>query len=82
MLSVQKYSRNKMMTTSAVARMLNIHINTVRRWSDQGILKGYRIGPRGDRRFQRGEVVAFLSSHSFGYDTSVQYADQGSSGPK
>ncbi|MCL0039074.1 helix-turn-helix domain-containing protein, partial [Dehalococcoidia bacterium] len=43
-----------MLTTSDVARLLNVHINTVRRWSNQGILKAYRIGSRGDRRFQHG----------------------------
>jgi excisionase family DNA binding protein len=50
-----------MMTTGDVARLLNVHINTVRRWSNQGILKAYRIGSRGDRRFQRREVVNLLS---------------------
>jgi excisionase family DNA binding protein len=43
-----------MLTTSDVARLLNVHINTVRRWSNQGILKTYRIGARvtgdSDRR--------------------------------
>lgn len=59
--------RNKMMTSSGVANMLNVHINTVRRWSNQGILKAYRIGPRGDRRFMRDDVVQILNSQSYGY---------------
>lgn len=42
--------------TSDVAHLLNIHINTVRRWSNKGILKSYRIGPRGDRRFKRKDI--------------------------
>jgi excisionase family DNA binding protein len=50
-----------MLTTSDVARLLNIHINTVRRWSNQGILKAYRIGSRGDRRFREEDIVSFLS---------------------
>ncbi len=50
-----------MLTTSDVARLLNIHINTVRRWSNQGRLKSYRIGSRGDRRFQREDITSFLS---------------------
>jgi len=50
-----------MLTTSDVARLLNIHINTVRRWSNQGILKTYRIGSRGDRRFRREDITSFLS---------------------
>ena len=48
---------DSMLTISDVARLLNVHINTVRRWSNQGILKSYRIGSRGDRRFQEDDVV-------------------------
>jgi len=50
-----------MLTTSDVARLLSVHINTVRRWSNQGILKTYRIGSRGDRRFNQKDVEQFLS---------------------
>ena len=50
-----------MLTTSDVAHLLNVHINTVRRWSNQGILKTYRIGSRGDRRFNREDINYFLS---------------------
>jgi hypothetical protein len=28
----------------------------VRRWADKGILKVYRIGSRGDRRFKREDI--------------------------
>jgi len=45
-----------MLTAKEVAELLNVHINTVRRWSKQGVLKSYRIGPRGDRRFKREDV--------------------------
>ncbi len=50
-----------MLTTSEVARLLNVHINTVRRWSNLGTLKTYRIGARGDRRFRREDIASFLS---------------------
>ena len=50
-----------MLTTSDVARLLNVHINTIRRWSNQGVLKAYRIGSRGDRRFRHEDVTFFLS---------------------
>ena len=49
-----------MLTAREIARFLNVHINTVRRWSNRGMLKTYRIGTRGDRRFRREDVVAFL----------------------
>jgi excisionase family DNA binding protein len=52
-----------MLTTSEVARILNVHINTVRRWSNQGALKSYRIGSRGDRRFRKDDVDALFNGN-------------------
>jgi len=49
-----------MLTISDVSQLLNVHINTVRRWSNQGILKSYRIGSRGDRRFRQEDIDNFL----------------------
>jgi len=49
-----------MLTTRDVCLILRLHPNTVRRWSSQGILKSYRIGPRGYRRFWRGDIDVFL----------------------
>ena len=46
-----------LLTTGEVARIFNVHTSTIRRWSDQGILKSRRIGPRGERRFRREDVA-------------------------
>ena len=53
--------KDGMLTASDVARLLNVHINTLRRWSNKGIIKMYRIGPRGDRRFRREDIASFLT---------------------
>lgn len=50
-----------MLTARELARLLNVHINTVRRWDERGMLKAYRIGPRGDRRFSQEDVALFLT---------------------
>jgi excisionase family DNA binding protein len=55
---------NAMLTTSEVARLLNVHINTVRRWTNRRMLKTYRIGSRGDRRFDREDIASFLEHES------------------
>ena len=49
-----------MLTVREVSQLLNVHSNTLRRWSDQGILKAYRIGPRGDRRFRAEDIAVLL----------------------
>ena len=50
------------LTTSEAADFLNVHINTIRRWCDSGVLPGYRIGQRNDRRFRRIDLEKFLSN--------------------
>ena len=49
-----------LLTVREVGQLLHIHNNTVRRWSDQGIIKAYRISRRGDRRFKREDIARFL----------------------
>ena len=49
-----------MLRTGEACRILCIHANTLRRWSEQGIVKTYRVGPRGDRRFRREDIAALL----------------------
>ncbi len=53
-----------MMTVSEVARLLNVHSNTVRRWSDQKLIKTYRLSRRGDRRFRRQDIDEFLNRYN------------------
>ena len=53
-----------MLTVKDVARFFNIHTNTVRRWSDNNVLKAYRITPRGDRRFRKEDIERFLSKYN------------------
>jgi excisionase family DNA binding protein len=50
-----------MLTTAEVAQVLHIHPNTLRRWSNDGRIKAYRITQWGDRRFKREEIARFLA---------------------
>ena len=49
-----------LLTTAEAAELLNVHVNTVRRWSNRGVLETYRIGSRGDRRLRQGDVDKLL----------------------
>ena len=59
---------SRMLTVQEVARLLYVHANTVRKWSNLGLLKTYRIGRRGDRRFAVEEVSEFLRVNSQGHN--------------
>ena len=50
-----------LLTVREVARLLHVHPNTLRRWSDRGRIRAYRITPRGDRRFKHEEILHFLA---------------------
>ncbi|UCG68647.1 MAG: helix-turn-helix domain-containing protein [Thermoplasmata archaeon] len=49
-----------LLTAGEAASLLNIHINTVRKWSNLGIIPSLRIGPRNDRRFRKRDLMTFL----------------------
>jgi diguanylate cyclase (GGDEF)-like protein/excisionase family DNA binding protein len=49
------------LSVTKAARLLGVHPNTVRAWSDQGRLRYYRINPRGDRRYRLGDLQRFLA---------------------
>ncbi len=59
-----------MLTVREVARLLHVHPNTLRRWSNNGRIKAYRITSRGDRRFKREEIAHFLAQFNPGRDST------------
>lgn len=50
-----------MLTISEASRLLHVHPNTLRRWSNSGIIRSQRVNIRGDRRFRQEDVVNLLS---------------------
>ena len=50
------------LSVTKAARLLGVHPNTIRAWSDAGRLRYYRIDPRGDRRYRLGDLQRFLAA--------------------
>lgn len=50
------------LSVTKAARLLGVHPNTIRAWSDAGRLRYYRINPRGDRRYRIGDLQRFLAA--------------------
>jgi excisionase family DNA binding protein len=50
-----------MITISEAADLLHVHQNTLRRWTNQGVINAFRIGTRGDRRYSVFDVRHLLS---------------------
>ena len=56
----------RMMPVGEASQILNVHPNTLRKWSDQGLIPSYRIGQRRDRRFKVEDLVTFLERDGTG----------------
>ena len=54
-------SGSRAVSVAGAARILGVHPNTVRAWSDQGRLAALRINDRGDRRFRMAVLEAFMA---------------------
>jgi len=50
-----------MLISTEAAAQLSIHVNTLRRWSNESLLPVYRIGSRGNRRFKTEDIEKFLA---------------------
>ena len=51
---------NNYLKAREAAAVLNIHINTLHRWTKEGRIKAYRIGQRGDYRYDPKDIEAFV----------------------
>jgi hypothetical protein len=46
-----------LLTANEVADLLQVHMSTVRRWNNLGILMSCQQGPRGEKLFQKKDVI-------------------------
>lgn len=54
----------QLLTISQVAKVLNVHPDTLRRWDKKGKLKALRVGTRrgvGERRYHREDIIKLIT---------------------
>lgn len=55
-------SDNKaLLTINEVAKIFNVHPATIRRWDNEGKLKAVRIGERGHRKYNKGDIERLIN---------------------
>jgi excisionase family DNA binding protein len=59
-------SPDSLLTANEAAQLLRVHRNTLARLGDRGQLPFLRVVERGDRRYRRSDVQAYLRTHYAG----------------
>ena len=54
----------QLLTLQEACDILNVHPNTLRKWDKEGKLKAVRFGSRGDRRYKKEDILAFIEKQS------------------
>lgn len=54
---------SELLTIRQAAKILNVNVETLRRWDKSGKLKAIRIGTRGDRRYRKIDIENFIKKH-------------------
>ena len=52
----------KLLTIRQAAEILNVHVETLRRWDKNGKLKAIIVNERGDRRYKPEDIKAILEN--------------------
>ena len=53
----------KLLTIRQAAEVLNVHVETLRRWDKAGKLKAIRVNERGDRRYNPEGIEKILKNN-------------------
>ena len=69
-----EYQSKPLLTMREACRVLNIHANTLRRWSNQGRIKAYRVGPAAHRRYRQEDIASLVVDREKNGDPD-SYAD-------
>ena len=63
---------SQLLTVGKAADILGCSRATMRRWSDIGLVKSYRLGPRRDRRFELKQIMSLLTEAKGRDDTKTR----------
>ena len=50
----------KLLTIRQAAEILNVHVETLRRWDKSGKIKAIRVNERGDRRYKPEDLEKMM----------------------
>jgi excisionase family DNA binding protein len=57
----------KLLTIRQAAEILNVHVETLRRWDKSDKLPAIRVNDRGDRRYRMEDIENYLNNRRKNY---------------
>jgi excisionase family DNA binding protein len=51
----------QLFTAAQAAKFLHVSVKTIRTWAQKGCLKGMKVGPRGDWRFMKKDLLKMIN---------------------
>ncbi len=54
---------SELLTIRQAAKILNVNVETLRRWDKSGKLEAIRIGTRRDRRYRKIDIENIIKKH-------------------
>lgn len=61
-MNKNKTNLPKLLTIRQAAEVLNVHVETLRRWDKSGKLKAIRVNDRGDRRYRPEDLEKLMKN--------------------
>ena len=61
-MSKKNIALPKLLNIRQAAEVLNVHVETLRRWDKSGKLKAIKVNERGDRRYDPKAIDQFIKT--------------------
>ena len=66
MYYINMANTQKLLTLREAAELLNVHIRTLQRWDESGVLVAIRVGTGRHRRYRREDIERLLKKGTNG----------------
>lgn len=58
--------RERLVRIAEAARFIGVHPNTLRKWTNAGVIRHYRMGTNRHRYFDKIDLAEYLTTHRRG----------------
>jgi predicted site-specific integrase-resolvase len=67
----KKSRMNGLLTLAEVSQILNVDVNTLKQWTDKGVIRAQLSGKNGNIKFRAEDVAIFLLEDNAGFQMNL-----------